>query len=66
MFWVDTAPTPARDQGQRLATQMLEVVMATPNMPVSAQRPIREKVMAPDHSIAEPPTLPYPNARASR
>jgi hypothetical protein len=26
---------------------MLDVVMATPNMPVSAQRPIREKVMVP-------------------
>ncbi len=43
-FWVDTAPTPARAQGQRLATQMLEVVIATPNIPVVAQRPMREKV----------------------
>ncbi len=44
-FWVDTAPTPACAQGHRLATQMLEVVIATPNIPVVAQRPVREKVM---------------------
>jgi hypothetical protein len=45
MFCVATAPAPARAQGQRLATAMLEVVMATPNMPVRPQRPITENVM---------------------
>jgi hypothetical protein len=47
MFCVATAPTPARAHGQRLATAMLEVVMATPNMPVRVHRPAIEKVMPP-------------------
>src|SRR5689334_18935252 len=46
MFWLDTAPTPARSQGQRAPTAMLEELMAMPNWPVSAQRPTMEKVMA--------------------
>ena len=53
-FWVETAPAPARAQGQRLATQMLEVVMATPSMPVSAQRPMREKVICASPSCLAP------------
>jgi hypothetical protein len=44
-FWVATAPTPARACGHRDPTQMDDVVMATPNMPVRAQWPVIEKVM---------------------
>jgi hypothetical protein len=44
MFWVATAPAPARTQGQRLPTEMLEVVMAIPLMPDSRQVPLIEKV----------------------
>ena len=36
---------PARAQGQRLPTQMLEVVIAIPNIPLRSQRPVTEKVM---------------------
>jgi hypothetical protein len=46
MFCVAAAPTPAFTHGQRLATQMLEVVMATPTMPVRSQKPEIEKVIA--------------------
>ncbi len=44
-FWVATAPTRARAQGQRAPTQMLEVVIATPIMPVRSHRPTIENVM---------------------
>ena len=40
-----TAPAPARACGQRAPTAIEDVVMATPNMPVVAQRPMIEKVM---------------------
>ncbi len=46
-FWVATAPTPARTQGQRLPTQMLDVVMPTPSIPVREHRATMEKVMLP-------------------
>ena len=46
IFWVDTAPAPARTQGQRLPTQMLDVVIAIPVIPLSSQTPVIEKVMA--------------------
>jgi hypothetical protein len=45
MFWVETAPTPARTQGQRAPTAMLDELMAMPTWPVSWQRPMMEKVM---------------------
>jgi len=31
MFWVATAPTPGRSQGQRAPTAMLEELMAIPS-----------------------------------
>ena len=45
-FWVATAPTPARTQGQRLPTQILDVVIETPNIPVRSQWPTSENVMS--------------------
>jgi hypothetical protein len=45
MFWVATAPTPARAWAQRAATAGLEEETATPNMPVRAQRAEIEKVI---------------------
>ena len=42
---VETAPAPARAWGQRAATQIDDVVMATPNMPVRSHRPMIEKVI---------------------
>jgi hypothetical protein len=42
--WVSTAPTPARANAHRLPTAMLEVVTATPYIPVRAQRAAIEKV----------------------
>ena len=45
MFWVATAPTPARACGQRDPTLIEDVVIATPNIPVFLQRPVREIVM---------------------
>src|SRR5690606_6364158 len=45
MFWLATAPTPARSHGQRAPTAMLEELMAIPSWPVSGQRPMMEKVM---------------------
>ena len=44
MFCVAQAPAPARTQGQRLPTEMLEVVMAIPLMPDSPQVAVIEKV----------------------
>merc|ERR1711995_91607 len=49
-FCVVTAPAPASTCGQRLPTAMLEVVMATPAMPVRTQEPTIEKVIAPPYS----------------
>jgi hypothetical protein len=46
MFWVETAPTPARTQGQRAPTAMLDELMAIPTWPVSWQRPMMENVMS--------------------
>ena len=45
MFWVATAPEPARTHAQRLATQGLEDVTTTPKLPLREQRPSREKVI---------------------
>ncbi|MCY1537567.1 hypothetical protein D9M68_730670 [compost metagenome] len=45
-FWVATAPTPARTQGQRAPTAMLDELMAIPSCPVSGQRPMMENVIA--------------------
>ena len=39
------APTPARTQGQRLATQILDEVIETPTIPVLLQNPATEKVI---------------------
>src|SRR5882757_6135517 len=44
-FWVETAPTPTRTQGQRAEAAIDEVVIATPSMPVREQRPAIEKVI---------------------
>ena len=46
MFCVATAPTPARTCGQRDPTEIEDVVIATPNIPVRAHRPAIENVMA--------------------
>src|SRR5262245_35102678 len=45
MFCVATAPAPARACGHLAPTQIEEVEIATPNMPVRSQRPTIEKVM---------------------
>ena len=45
MFWLATAPTPDRAYAHRAATAGEEEEIAIPNMPVSAQRATREKVM---------------------
>jgi hypothetical protein len=42
---VATAPVRARTWGQRAPTAIEEVAIATPTMPVLAQRPTAEKVM---------------------
>src|SRR5262249_54145192 len=47
MFWVATAPAPARAWAQRAATHGLEDETAMPNMPVRAQRAEIEKVIFP-------------------
>ena len=44
MFCVQAAPTPARAHAQRAATAGDDEEMATPNWPVSAQRPAIESV----------------------
>jgi hypothetical protein len=46
IFCVATAPTPARACGQRDPTEIEDVVIATPNIPVRAHRPAIENVMA--------------------
>jgi hypothetical protein len=45
-FWVATAPTPARAQAQRAATAGLDELTTRPSIPVRAQRPTSENVMA--------------------
>jgi hypothetical protein len=45
MFWVVTAPTPARVKAQRAATAGEDEVTATASWPVLTQRAAREKVM---------------------
>jgi len=45
MFCVETAPAPARACAQRAATAGDEEAMATPNMPVRAQRAAIENVI---------------------
>ena len=47
MFCVATAPAPARTQGHRLPTLILDVVIATPAIDVRSQTPTIEKVIAP-------------------
>ena len=51
MFCVATAPTPARACGQREPTQIDEVVIATPNMPVVSHLPVIENVMASSYVV---------------
>ena len=45
MFWLATAPTPARRCAQRAATAGDDEEMAMPNIPVAGQRAVIEKVM---------------------
>ena len=45
IFCVLEAPTPALTHGQRLATQILDEVIATPTIPVFSQNPPTEKVI---------------------
>jgi hypothetical protein len=45
MFWLATAPIPARAWAQRAATAGDEDDTATPNMPVCAHRATMENVM---------------------
>ena len=47
MLWIATAPTPARTKAQRAVTAMNDEATAIPIWPVSAQRPMIEKVMRP-------------------
>src|ERR1700722_8908355 len=47
MFWLAIEPTPGRACTQRAATAGEEDAIAIPNMPVSGQRAVREKVMRP-------------------
>ncbi len=44
MFWLATAPTPARAKAQRAPTAGLDEHTDTPNMPVALQRATIEKV----------------------
>jgi len=53
MFWLATAPIPARANEQRAPTAGEEDDTATPNMPVFAQRATTEKVML--HSFNHQP-----------
>jgi hypothetical protein len=46
VIWVATAPTLPRTQTQRPVTAMLEVAIPMPSMPVRAQRPTIENVIA--------------------